>query len=67
MVITVSIATPRIDCRWLARSRMCAVVSCGISLCHLGETSLEGDSRESKSERAMAFVSVVAGCYSTAT
>jgi hypothetical protein len=67
MVIALSIASPMMDWRWLVRSRMCAVASCGISLCPPGETSLEGDSRDSSSERAMALTNVVAECDPTAT
>ncbi len=67
MVIAVSIASPIMDWRWLARSRMWAVVVCDTSLCPCEEIYSREGSRESRSERAMAFAIVVAKCESTAT
>jgi len=67
MDAAVFIASPQIDWRRLARSRMRAVVDCDISLRSCGEVSIGGESRESRSERAMSLSSVVTGCEYTAT
>ncbi len=62
MAVTVSIASPRMAWRLLARSRMCASVSCEDSLFSSREMSPVGHSIESKRERkrAIAFASMVA-------
>jgi hypothetical protein len=67
MAVALSIASPKMDWRWLARLRICVDVSCDIFLCPSGDIVSVGISRESKSERVMAFASVVAEYESTAT
>ena len=55
MFVAFFIASPRLDWRWLARSNMWVVVVCDISLRPRGEISTGEESRESRSERAMAL------------
>ena len=59
MVMAVSIASPRISWRVLARSRMWVLVSCEVSLLPSGEICPVGNCIESIRERAVARASMV--------
>ncbi len=60
MIVAVSIASPSIYWRVFARSRMCVLVSCEVSLLPSGEMAPVGNSSESVRERAVALASMMA-------
>ena len=60
MAEAVSIASPSISWSAVASSRMCVLVSWEIFRSPSGDIAPDGNSRESLSERAMAFASIMA-------
>jgi len=60
MAEAVSIASPSISWSAVASSRMCVLVSWEISRTPSGDIAPDGNSRESLSERAVAFASIMA-------
>ena len=67
MAEAVSIASPSISWSAVASSRMCVLVSWEISLTPSVDIAPDGTSRESRSERAVAFASIMAVYESIAT
>ena len=60
MAEAASIASPRISWSVFANSAMCVLVSWEISRTPSGDIAPDGNSRESLSERAVAFASIMA-------